>query len=87
MWHDVGIPVETSKLRLEVRQAVEERVAPYAREIGHREESVETFPSEAFRGLADAGVFALPFTAGSKSCTAMRRFSKSLKAPTRCCCG
>jgi alkylation response protein AidB-like acyl-CoA dehydrogenase len=63
MWHDVAIPVETSKLRLEVRQAVEERVAPYAREIGHREESVETFPWEAFRGLADAGVFALPFTA------------------------
>ena len=61
MWHDVGIPAETIELRHEVRRVVEERVAPHAREIGQREESVDSFPWEAFRGLTDAGIFALPF--------------------------
>jgi len=61
MWHDVGLPAETVALRSEVRHAVEERVAPYAREIGQTEESVDSFPWKAFRGLADAGVYALPF--------------------------
>lgn len=61
MWHDVGIPPETVAIRSEVRCAVEERVTPYAREIGQREESVDSFPWKAFRGLADAGVYALPF--------------------------
>jgi alkylation response protein AidB-like acyl-CoA dehydrogenase len=51
-------------LRKEVRLAVEERVAPYARDIGQREESADSFPWKAFRGLADAGVLALPFDAG-----------------------
>jgi len=61
MWHDVGIPSEVTDLRAEVRAAVEERLVPFAREIGQREESVDSFPWEAFRGLADAGLFALPF--------------------------
>lgn len=61
MWHDIGLPAETIEIRTEVRRAVEERVAPYAREIGQREESVDSFPWKAFRGLAEAGVFALPF--------------------------
>ena len=63
MWHDVGLPAETIEVRSQVRRAVEERVAPYAREIGQREESVESFPWKPFRGLAEAGVFALPFDA------------------------
>jgi alkylation response protein AidB-like acyl-CoA dehydrogenase len=61
MWHDVGAPAETVAVRSEVRRAVEERVAPYAREIGQREESVDSFPWKAFRGLAESGVYALPF--------------------------
>ena len=63
LWHDISIPVETVQLRKEVRLAVEERVAPYARDIGQREESADSFPWKAFRGLADAGVFGLPFGA------------------------
>jgi alkylation response protein AidB-like acyl-CoA dehydrogenase len=64
MWHDIGLPAETMQIRNEVRRAVEEHVSPYAREIGQREESVDSFPWKAFRGLADAGVFALPFASG-----------------------
>ena len=32
-------------------------------EIGHREESVENFPRELFRKMADAGLFRIPFAA------------------------
>ncbi|MCU1679963.1 MAG: putative acyl-CoA dehydrogenase [Amycolatopsis sp.] len=61
MWHDLGIPEEIVALRGEVRATVTEKVAPYAREIGSREESVDSFPWKAFRGLADSGTFAIPF--------------------------
>ncbi len=64
MWHDIGLPAETIEIRSEVRHAVEEHVSPYAREIGQREESADSFPWNAFRGLAHAGVFALPFASG-----------------------
>lgn len=63
MSHDVGLPAETLQLRGEARAAVEKRLVPYAREIGQREESVESFPWDAFRGLAEEGLFAVPFGA------------------------
>jgi len=34
---------------------------PHARDIGLREESRDSFPWEAFRGLAEEGLFAVPF--------------------------
>ncbi len=61
MTHDVWLPDETISLRAKARTAVERSLAPLAREIGEREESVESFPWEAFRGLAEAGLFAVPF--------------------------
>ncbi|MCE3552880.1 acyl-CoA dehydrogenase family protein [Pseudonocardia sp. RS11V-5] len=61
MTHDVFLPEETVALRAEARAAVEKRLAPFARDIGTREESRESFPWEAFRGLADEGLFAVPF--------------------------
>jgi alkylation response protein AidB-like acyl-CoA dehydrogenase len=61
MWHDVGLPDETVELRADVRRAVEKAVAPHAAEIGQREETADSFPWQAFRGLADEGVFAIPF--------------------------
>jgi alkylation response protein AidB-like acyl-CoA dehydrogenase len=61
MWHDVGLPNETVELRADVRRAVEKAVAPHAAEIGQREETADSFPWQAFRGLADEGVFAIPF--------------------------
>jgi alkylation response protein AidB-like acyl-CoA dehydrogenase len=61
MWHDVGLPDETVELRADVRRAVEKAVVPHAAEIGQREETADSFPWQAFRGLADEGVFAIPF--------------------------
>ena len=61
MTHDVWLPDEIIELREEARAAVEKRLAPHAREIGQREESADSFPWEAFRGLAEEGMFAIPF--------------------------
>ena len=61
MTHDVWLPAETVELRGRARKAVEQRLAPYAREIGLREESADSFPWEAFRGLAEEGLFGVPF--------------------------
>ncbi|MDO0977934.1 acyl-CoA dehydrogenase family protein [Mycolicibacterium frederiksbergense] len=61
MTHDVWLPDEIIELRMEARSAVEKRLAPFAREIGQREESADSFPWSAFRGLADEGMFAVPF--------------------------
>ncbi|HEY2220601.1 acyl-CoA dehydrogenase family protein [Actinomycetospora sp.] len=63
MAHDVGLPDEIPALRAEARTAVEKAVVPYARAIGEREESAESFPWEAFRAMADEGLFAVPFDA------------------------
>src|SRR5689334_2493650 len=63
MSHDVWLPAETIELRAHARTAVEKHVAPVARAIGAAEESPDSFPWEAFRGLADEGLFAVPFPA------------------------
>ena len=61
MTHDIWLPDEIVTLRAEARAAVEKVVVPHAREIGRRPESVDSFPWAAFRGLADEGMFAVPF--------------------------
>jgi alkylation response protein AidB-like acyl-CoA dehydrogenase len=61
MSHDLWLPTETVELRTRARAVAQECVAPYARDIGLQEESVDAFPWTVFRGLADAGLFALPF--------------------------
>jgi len=61
MTHDVFLPEEIVELRARARASVARHVAPVAREIGSREESADSFPWEAFRGLASDGLFAVPF--------------------------
>ncbi|HEY4007662.1 MAG TPA: acyl-CoA dehydrogenase family protein [Pseudonocardia sp.] len=61
MAHDVWLPEEIVTLRAEARAAVEKRLVPFARDIGQREESADSFPWEAFRGLAEEGLFTVPF--------------------------
>lgn len=63
MAHDVWLPNEIVDLRSEARTAIERSLVPYARDIGQREEAADSFPWEAFRGLADEGLFAVPFGA------------------------
>ncbi|KRB77855.1 acyl-CoA dehydrogenase [Nocardioides sp. Root190] len=61
MTHDIFLPEETIALRQRARAAVATHLAPVAREIGAREESADSFPWQAFRGLASEGLFAVPF--------------------------
>ncbi|KAB7760911.1 MULTISPECIES: acyl-CoA dehydrogenase family protein [Mycobacteriaceae] len=61
MWHDVFLPDDVQHVRAMARDAVATHLAPVAREIAQREESVDSFPWTAFKGLAGAGCFAVPF--------------------------
>ncbi|GAA3538295.1 acyl-CoA dehydrogenase family protein [Nocardioides daeguensis] len=61
MSHDVFLPAEIVELRARARASVARHVAPVAREIGSREESADSFPWAAFRGLASDGLFGVPF--------------------------
>ncbi|GAA2424958.1 acyl-CoA dehydrogenase family protein [Mycolicibacterium llatzerense] len=61
MWHDVFLPPEIVELRTRARASVAQHLAPVARDIGSREESADSFPWEAFRGLAADGLFGVPF--------------------------
>lgn len=61
MSHDVFLPEEIVELRARARASVAKHLAPVAREIGSREESVDSFPWEALRGLASDGLFEIPF--------------------------
>ncbi len=63
MTHDVWLPEEIVAVRATARAAVEKRLAPHARDIGTREESADSFPWEVFRGLAEEGLFEVPFGA------------------------
>jgi alkylation response protein AidB-like acyl-CoA dehydrogenase len=63
MWNDLFLPAELVGFRANARRVVADRLAPHARSIAQREESVEAFPWEAFRGLAADGLFAVPFEA------------------------
>ena len=57
---DLFLPDETKKIRAQVREVAERDIAPHAREVGDREESVESFPWVPFRALAAADLFRLP---------------------------
>ncbi|MFJ4654311.1 acyl-CoA dehydrogenase family protein [Nocardia sp. NPDC088792] len=61
IWHDVFLPEDVAHVRAMARTAVATHLAPVAREIAQREESVEAFPWSAFKGLAGAGLYAVPF--------------------------
>lgn len=61
--HDLLFDEETRAARAAARGFAESRVAPRAREIAEREESVEAFPRDVFEAMAATGMFAVPFSA------------------------
>ncbi len=63
LFHDLLSSEETQRIRQEVRHFAESYIAPVAWDIGHREESIDNFPRELFRQMADAGLFRIPFGA------------------------
>ncbi|WP_419913918.1 acyl-CoA dehydrogenase family protein [Hoeflea sp.] len=63
IYHDMLSPEDVQDIRLEVRAFGSEHVAPVAREIAERDESVEAFPRALFDEMASAGLFRIPFAA------------------------
>jgi alkylation response protein AidB-like acyl-CoA dehydrogenase len=61
LYHDMLSPEDVLSIRSEVRAFCDKKVASVAWDIGHREESVENFPRELFKAMADAGLFRIPF--------------------------
>jgi alkylation response protein AidB-like acyl-CoA dehydrogenase len=63
LYHDLMAPDEVLAIREEVRRFCDDKLAPVAWEIGHREETKDNFPLTLFRQMADAGLFRIPFSA------------------------
>jgi butyryl-CoA dehydrogenase len=61
MFHDLLVPEETKRVRSKVREIAERDLVPLAFEIGSTEETVRSFPWEAFRALGSGDLFAIPF--------------------------
>jgi alkylation response protein AidB-like acyl-CoA dehydrogenase len=61
LWHDANTPQDARALRSETRELVESQMWSLVADIDHVDESVESFPREAFNALASAGLFGVPF--------------------------
>jgi butyryl-CoA dehydrogenase len=62
MYHDdLFLPPEVARIRAEARVACERDLAPLAHAIANGDEVIDGFPWEAFRALAGAGLFQVPF--------------------------
>lgn len=61
IYHDMLSPDDVHDIRAEVRAFAAEHVAPVAREIAERDESIEAFPRALFNEMGSAGLFKIPF--------------------------
>jgi hypothetical protein len=86
MWHDVFLPDDVRHVRGMARDAVATHLAPVAREIAQREESVEAFPWAAFKGWRVRDVsrsLSKSLTALGSIIRCLRRASWPRRSPTR----
>lgn len=62
LFDDCLLPAETIEIRDEARQFAERVLAPRAAELNSAEESSAVFPRDVLRQIADAGLYAIPFS-------------------------
>lgn len=62
MTHDLWLPDEVISIREKARSAAEQHIAPVARDIDATQEAPTSFPWKPFQGLADEGMFGIPFS-------------------------
>lgn len=67
LYHDLLSPSEVQHIREEVRNFSDTVVAPRSWDIGHGEESIDHFPRDVFKRMAEAGLFHIPFKADVSS--------------------
>jgi alkylation response protein AidB-like acyl-CoA dehydrogenase len=63
LYDDIWIPDETIQVRETVRAFAEQYVRPVAHQLNNTPESLEAFPRELVKDMADAGLFRIPFAA------------------------
>ena len=63
LFDDCLLPRETVKIRDEARLCAARVLAPRAAELNSAEESSAVFPRDILRQMADAGLYAIPFSA------------------------
>lgn len=63
LYDDIWIPDETIQVRETVRAFAEQYVRPMAHQLNNTPESLEAFPRELVKDMADAGLFRIPFAA------------------------
>lgn len=63
LYDDFWIPEETLEVRERVRAFAEEHVRPIAHGLNTTPESVDAFPRQLVKKMADAGLFRVPFSA------------------------
>jgi len=63
LYDDIWIPEETIEVRETVRAFAEQYVRPVAHQLNNTPESLEAFPRELVKDMADAGLFRIPFAA------------------------
>ncbi|WP_235531115.1 MULTISPECIES: acyl-CoA dehydrogenase family protein [unclassified Nocardioides] len=61
LYHDLLSPQEVLDVRARARKVAMDVVAPVAGRIANGNERVEGFPRDVFEGLAEAGLFRVPF--------------------------
>ncbi|HEX76364.1 MAG TPA: acyl-CoA dehydrogenase family protein, partial [Dehalococcoidia bacterium] len=61
LYHDMILPEETLEIRKKVREFAVKEIAPVAYEIAHKEEHMESFPSDVFYKLAKEDFYKIPF--------------------------
>ncbi|MBM4765161.1 acyl-CoA dehydrogenase family protein [Bacillus sp. B15-48] len=62
IYHDMIMPEETQKIRMEVREFVNKEVIPIAHELGARTEDKKHFPYELIEKMGKSGILGIPFS-------------------------
>ena len=63
LYDDIWIPEETIQVRETVRAFAEQYLRPAAHQLNNTPESLEAFPRELVKEMANAGLFRIPFAA------------------------
>lgn len=61
LYHSMGLPAEVNEVRARVREFAQNEVAPRVAAMEERPEDVAHFPTEVFQGMAQLGLYRVPF--------------------------
>jgi len=62
LYDDLWLPDETLSIRQQVRDFAEEHIRPVAHKLNNTPESLDAFPRELVKEMAEAGLFRIPYS-------------------------